>query len=171
MKKACQRSLSGIEGQWVPREVEAVHSWPTVGLKSRSKFKSCAARRKDVKGKGNGKGPIHRPVVSNPGSVCVVPASEAEDSAASFQAPSEFSNHHHMQPMRQAKLLRIPIVDSNIEHQLVLPQGSSNSSNSSSSRSSSSSDNGSSSSLENDDSDDEDVYNKCRRVTFFFFIS
>ena len=57
-------SKRGIR-QWVPLEVEAVQSWPTMSLKSRSKFKSCAARRKDLKGKGKGKGksdvgPIHR---------------------------------------------------------------------------------------------------------------
>ena len=147
-------SKRGIR-QWVPLEVEAIHNWPTMGLKSWSKFKLCAARRKDLKGKGKGKsdvGPIHRPMVSNPGSVRVVPASEAKDNAASFQGPSEFSDHQRMQPMRQAKLLRIPIVDSDIEYQLVFPQGSSSSS------SSSSNDNGSSSSPENDDSDDEDVY-------------
>ena len=44
-------SKCGIR-QWVPLEVEAVQSWPTMALKSRSKFKSCAARRKDLKGKG-----------------------------------------------------------------------------------------------------------------------
>ena len=58
--------------------------------------------------------PIHRPVDSNPSSVLVVPASEAEDSAASFQGPSDVSDHQRVQPMRQAKLLRIPIVDSDI---------------------------------------------------------
>ena len=102
-------------------------------------------------------GIIHRLVVSNPSSVHVVPASEAEDSAASFQGPSEFIDHQRMQPMRQAKLLRIPIVDSDIEHQLVFPQGSS-SSNSNSSSNINTSDSGSSSKPENDDSDDEDMY-------------
>ena len=76
-------SKRGIR-QWVTLEVEAVQRWPTMALKSRSKFKSCAARRKDLKGKGKGKGksdvgPIHKPVDSNPSSVLVVPASEAED--------------------------------------------------------------------------------------------
>ena len=90
-------SKRGIR-QWVPLEVEAVQSWPTMALKIQSKFKSCAARRKDLKGKGKGKGkydvgPMHRPVDSNPSSVLVVPASEAEDSAASFQGPSDVSNH------------------------------------------------------------------------------
>ena len=132
-----------------------VQSWPTMALKSRSKFKSCAARRKDLKGKGKGKGscdvgPIHRPSDSNPSSVLVVRASEAEDSAASFQGPSDVSDHQRVQPMRQAKLLRVPIVDSDIEQQLVFPKGSSSSS--------SNSDGGSSSSPENDDSEDDDVY-------------
>ena len=62
-------SKRGIR-QWVPLEVEAIQSWPTLGLKSRSQFKLCAAGRKDLKGKakGNGKfdvGPIHRPVDSD----------------------------------------------------------------------------------------------------------
>ena len=108
-----------------PLEVEAVQSWPTLALKSRSKFKLCAARRKDLKGKGKGKsdvGPIHRPVDSNPSSVLVVPASEAEDSAASFQGPSDVSDHHRVQPMRQAKLLRVPIVDSDIDHHWCFPK-------------------------------------------------
>ena len=133
-------------------------SWPTMALKSRSKFKSCAARRKDLKGKGKAKGtsdvgPIHRPVDSNPSSVLVVPASEAEDSAASFQGPSDVSDHQCVQPMWQAKLLRVPIVDSDIEHQLVFPKGSS-----SSSSNNNNSDSGSSSSPEDDDSQDDDVY-------------
>ena len=88
--------------QWVPLEVEAVQSWPTMALKSRSKFKSCAARRKDLKGKGKGKtdvGPIPRPVDSNPSSILVVPASEAEDSAASVKGPSDVSDHQRVQPM------------------------------------------------------------------------
>ena len=145
--------------QWVPLEVEAAQSWPTMALKSRSKFKSCAARRKDLKGKGKGKGksdvgPIHRPMDSNPSSVLVVPASEAEDSAASFQGPSDVSDHQRVQPMRQAKLLRVPVVDSDIEHQLVFPKGNSSSSSSSSSNS----DSGSSSSPEDDDSEDDNVY-------------
>ena len=55
--------------------------------------------------------------------------------------------------MRQAKSLRVTIVDSDIEQQLVLPKNSS-----SSSRSSRSSDSGSTSSPENHDSDDDDVY-------------
>ena len=126
-----------------------------MGLKSRSKFESYAARRKDLKGKGKAKGksdvePIHRPVDSNPGSVLVVPASEAEDSAASFQGPSDVSDHQRVQPMRQAKWMRVPIVDSGIEQQFVFPKGRSSSSNSSNS------DGGSSSNPENDDS--EDVY-------------
>ena len=137
-----------------------------MGLKSRSKFKFCAARRKDLKGKVKGKGkshvgPIHRPVDSNPGSVLVLPASEAEDSAAPLQAPSDVSDHQRVQPTRQAKLLHIPIFDSDIEQQLVFPKGSSSSSSSSSSSgssSSSNSDGGRSSSPENNASKDDDVY-------------
>ena len=127
-------SKRGIR-QWVPLGVEAVQSLPTMPLKSWSKFKSCAARRKDVKGKGKGKGKsdvgtVHRPLDSNPSSVLVVPASEAEDISG------------------------VPIVDSDIEHQLVFPKGNS----SSSSSSSSSSDIGSSGSPKDDDSKDDDVY-------------
>ena len=134
-----------------------------MALKSRSKFKSCAARRKDLKGKGKGKsnvGAVHRPLACNPSSVFVLPASEAEDSAASFQGASDVSEHQRVQPMRQAKLLRVPIVDGDIEHQLVFPKGSnsSTSSTSSNSSSSSSSDSGSSSSSEDDCSEDDDVY-------------
>ena len=140
--------------QWVPLEVEVVQSWPTMALKSRSKFKSCAAQRKDLKGKGKGQGksdvgPIRRPVDSNLGSFLVVPPSEAEDSAASFQGPSDVSDHRRVQPMRQAKLLRVPIVHSDIEQQLVFLKGST---------SSISSDGGSSSSVENDDCEDDDMY-------------
>ena len=123
------------------------------------------------------KNTIHRPVDSNPGSVLVVPASQAEGNAASFQGPSDVSDHHHVQSMKQAKLLRAPIVDSDIEQQLVFPKRSSSSSSSgSSSSSSSSSDDGSSSSHENDASEDDDVhvtglYSTCRGVTFLIIIS
>ena len=150
--------------QWVPLEVEAVQSWPTMALKSRFKFKSCAARRKDLKGKGKGKGKsdagtVHKPLDSNASSVLVVPASEVEDNAASFQGPSDVSDHQRVQPMRQAKLLCVPIVDSDIEHQLVFPKGSGRSSSSNSSSSSNiSSDSGSSSSPKDDDCEDDDVY-------------
>ena len=131
-----------------------------MALKSWSKFKSCAARRKGLKGKGKGKGKsdvgiVHRPLDSNPISVLVVPASEAEDTAASFQGPSDVSDHQRVQPMRQAKLLRVPIVDSDIEHQVVFPKGNSSSSSSSNS---SNSGGGSVSSPEDDDSEDDDVY-------------
>ena len=151
-------SKRGIR-QWVPLEVEAVQSWPTMALKSRFKFKSCAARRKDLKGKDKVKGkfhvgPIHKLVDSNPSSVLVVPASEAEDSAASYQGPSDVSDHRRAQPMRQKKLLCVPFVDSNVEQQLMFPKGSKHSS----SMSSNSSDSGNSSSPENDDSEDDDVY-------------
>ena len=90
-------SKRGIR-QWVLLEVEAVQSWPTMALKRRSKFKSCAARRKDLNGKGKGKGksdvrPIHRPMDCHPSYVLVVLASEAQDGAASFPGPSDVSDH------------------------------------------------------------------------------
>ena len=44
-------SKRGIH-QWVPLQVEAVESWPAMALKRRSKLKSSAAGRKDLKGKG-----------------------------------------------------------------------------------------------------------------------
>ena len=155
-------SKRGIR-QWVPLEVGAVQSWPTMALKSRSQFKFCAARRKDLKGKGKGKGKsdvgtVQRTLDSDPSSVLVLRASEAEVIGASFQGPSDVSDHQRVQPMRPAKLLRVPIVDSDIEHQLVFPKGSSSSSSSMSSSSSRSSDSGSSSSPEDDDSEDDDLY-------------
>ena len=149
--------------QWVPLDREAVCKWPKLGLKSRATFKSCAARRKALKDKGKGKGrvgPIPQSRVSNPATVDIVPPSEGEDSAASFQGPTGLNEQQRVQPMRRTKLARVPIVDSDIEQQLVCPRGSgsssSNSSNSSSS--SSSSDSGSSSSPEDNDSDDDAVH-------------
>ena len=103
--------------QWVPLEVDGIYGWPTRGLKSRSKFKSCAARptalsdRERVRGKSD-VGRIPLPGVLNPASVGIVPTSEVEDSATSFQGPWGLSEQQCVQPMRQAKLLRIPIVDS-----------------------------------------------------------
>ena len=149
--------------QWVPLDREAVCKWPKLGLKSRATFKSCAARRKALKDKGKGKGrvgPIPQSRVSNPAAVDVVPPSEGEDSAASFQGPTGLNEQQRVQPMRRTKLARVPIVDSDIEQQLVCPHGSrGNSSNSSSSSSSSSSnDSGSSSSPEDNDSDDDAVH-------------
>ena len=84
--------------QWVPPEEEAVQSWHTMCLKSRSKFKFCAAWRKDLKGRGKDKGiynvePIHRQVDSDPGSVFVVHPFDAEATAASLQDPSDVSDH------------------------------------------------------------------------------
>ena len=145
--------------QWVPLDREAVCKWPKLGLKSRATFKSCAARRKALKDKGKGKGrvgPIPQSRVSNPATVDI----------ASFQGPTGLNEQQRVQPMRRTKLARVPIVDSDIEQQLVCPRGSgssssnsSNSSNSSSrSSSSSSSDSGSSSSPEDNDSDDDAVH-------------
>ena len=74
--------------------------------------------------------------------------------AAFFQGPRGSSEQQRVQPMRQANFLRIPIVDSDIEHQLAFPLGSRSSSSGNNSNSSSSS----SDSHVNDDCDDEDVY-------------
>ena len=144
--------------QWVPLDKEAVCKWPKLGLKSRATFKSCAARRKALKDKVKGKGrvgPIPQSRVSNPASVDIVPPSEGEDSAASFQGRTGLNEQQRVHPMRRTKLARVPIVDSDIEEQLVCPCGSGNSSNNSSS--SSSSDSGRSSSPEDNDSDDDAV--------------
>ena len=109
------------------------------------------------KGKGKGKLDVG---VSNPVAVGVVLALAAEDCATSFQGPRGLSEQHCVQPMRQAKLLRIPIVDSDMEHQLVFPLGnsSSNDNNNSLSNSSSSNSSSSSDSPANDDLGNEDVY-------------
>ena len=141
----------------VPLDREAVCKWPKLGLKCRATFKSCAARGKALKGKGKGKGhvgPIPQSRVSNPATVDIVPPSEGEDSAASFHGPMGLNEQQRVQPMRRTKLAHVPIVDSDIEQQLVCPRGS----GSSSSNSSSSSDSGSSSSPEDNDSDDDAVH-------------
>ena len=104
--------------QWVPLDREAVCKWPKLGLKSRATFKSCAARRKALKDKGKGKGrvgPIPQSRVSNPATVDIVPPSEGEDSAASFQGPTGLNEQQRVQPMRRTKLARVPNVDSDIE--------------------------------------------------------
>ena len=150
--------------QWVPLDREAICQWPKLGLKSHATFKSYAARRKALKDKGKGKrrvGPIPQSRVSNPGTVGIVPPSDGEDSAASFQGPTGLNEHQCVQPMRGTKLARVPPVDRDIEQQLVCPCGigsSSSSSKSSSSSNSSSSDSGCSSSPEDTDSDDDDVH-------------
>ena len=154
--------------QWVPLDREAVCKWPKLGLKSRATFKSCAARRKALKDKGKSKGrvgPIPQSRVSTPATVDIVPPSEGEDSAASFQGPTGLNEQQRVQPMRRTKLARVPIVDSDIEQHIVCPRGSgssssnsSNSSSSSGSSSSSSSDCRSSSSPEDNDSDDDAVH-------------
>ena len=131
-------------------------------MKGCATFKSCAARRKALKDKGKGKGrvgPIPQSRVSNAGTVGIVPASEGEDSAASFQGPTGLNEHQRVQPMRRTNLARVPIVDSDIEQQLVCPRGNGSSgSSSSSSSSSSNSDSRCSSSPEDNDEDDEDVH-------------
>ena len=138
---------------------EAVCKWPKLGLKSRATFKSCATRRKALKDEGKGKGrvgPIPQSRVFDPGTVGIVPPSEGEDSAASFQGPTGLNEHQCVQPMRRTKLACVPIVDSDIEKQLVCPRGSGSSSTSSSCCSSC--DSGCSSSPEDNDSDDDDVH-------------
>ena len=93
--------------QWVPLDREAVCKWPKLGLKSRATCKSCAARRKALKDKGKGKrrvGPIPQSKASNPATVDIVPASEGEDSAASFQGPTGLNEHQRVQIMRHTKL-------------------------------------------------------------------
>ena len=136
-------SKRGIH-QWVPLDVETVRSLPTMGLKSRSKFNSCAARRKALKENGKGKGksdvvPIPPRGVSNPALVDIVPASGGEDSAAFFEGPRGLDEQQRVQRIRKAKLLRIPVVDSDIERSLVRPLANGSSSSNSSSSSSSSS--------------------------------
>ena len=69
-------------------------------------------------------GPIPQCRVSNPATVDIVPPSEGEDSAASFQGPTGLNEQQRVQPMRRTKLARVPIVDSDIEQQLVGPRGS-----------------------------------------------
>ena len=74
------------------------------------------------KGKGKGKAfadPIPHPRVSNRASIAIVPPSDGEDSASSFQGPEGMNVQELVQPMRQAKLLSIPIVGHDIEHQLL----------------------------------------------------
>ena len=149
--------------QWVPLDREAVCKWPKLGLKRRATFKSCAARRKALKDKGNGKGrvgSIPQSRVSNPATIDIVPPSEGEESAASFQGPTGLNEQQRVQPMRRTKLACVPIIASDIEQQLVCPcgSGSSSSNSSSSSSSSNSSDSGSSSSPEDNDSDDDAVH-------------
>ena len=152
--------------EWVPLDKEAVWQWPKRGLKSRGTFKSCTARHKALKDKGKGKGrvgPIPQSTVSNPGTGDILPPSEGEDSAASFQGPTGLNEQQRVQPMTRTKLARVPIVDSDTEQQLVCPRGSggssSNSSRSSNSNSSSSSsDSGWSSSPEDNVSDDDAVH-------------
>ena len=136
---------------------------PKLGLRSCATFKCCAARCKAPKDKGKGKGrvgPIPQSRVSNLAAVDIVPPSEGEDSGASFQGPTGLNEQQRVQPMRRTKLARVPIVDSDIEQQLVCPRGSgsSSSNSSSSSSSSSSSDSGSSSSPQDNDSDDDAVH-------------
>ena len=94
--------------------------WPTLGLKSRAHFNSCAARRKALKtGKGeSGAEPAPDPN-PNTGSIGILLPSEGGDSAATFQGPHVLATEQRVQPARKAKLMRIPIGDSDIEHQLV----------------------------------------------------
>ena len=82
--------------------------------------------------------------------------------ATSFQLPRGWSEQQRVKLIRQAKLLRIPLVDSVMEHQVVFCLDISNNSSSNNSRSSSSStyssNNTNISILANHDHDDDDMY-------------
>ena len=90
------------------------------------------------KGSKTGKGKCAAEAAPNPNpntaSIGIIPSSEGEGSAASFQGPDVLATEQRVQPARKAKLMCIPIVDSDIEHQLEAP-GSCNSRGSSTSSS------------------------------------
>ena len=92
----------------------------------------------------------------NTSSIGIVPPSEGEDSAASFLSPNVLTRERPDQPTAKAKLMRIPTVDSDIEHQLVARGSNSSSSSSSNSSSASSSSNSSDSSSEGPSCTDSD---------------
>ena len=71
--------------RWVSAELEIIQAWPTLGLKRRAQFKSCAARRKYLK-TGKGKRAAEPAPNPNPNtsSIGILPPSEGEDGAASF---------------------------------------------------------------------------------------
>ena len=119
--------------RWVPAELEIIQGWPTLGLKSRAQFKSCAAHRKALK-TGKGKRAAEAAPNPNPNTAAngIIPSFEGDYSAASFQGPDVLATEQRVQPARKGKLMRIPIVDSDIEHQLEAPCSSSSSSSSSS---------------------------------------
>ena len=72
--------------RWVSAELETIQGWPALGLKSRAQFKSCAARRKAMKtAKGKRATEPARNPNPNTSSIGIVPPSEGQDSAASFQ--------------------------------------------------------------------------------------
>ena len=78
---------------WVPLEADTIRNWPTMGLKSRSKFQPSDARRKAMKDKGTdkAKSDVHclsESWVCNPTSVDIVPTSGREDNGPSFEGPS-----------------------------------------------------------------------------------
>ena len=97
-----------------------------------------AARRKALK-TGKGKRAAEPAPNPNPNnaSIGIIPPFEGEDSAASFQGPNVLTMEQRVHHARKAKLMRIPIVDTDIEHRLVA-HGSSRGSRGSSSSSSSS---------------------------------
>ena len=82
---------------------------------------------------------------STTGSIGIIPPSEGEDSAASFQGPDVLATEQRVRSVRKPKLMCIPIVDIDIEHQLLAHGSSSSNSSSSSSNISSSSSSSSSS--------------------------
>ena len=126
--------------RWVSAELDAIQVWPTLGLKSRAHLKSCVAR---LKAPNTGKGERASEPVPNPNpntsSIGIVPPFEGDDSAASFRGPNVVTTERRVEPARKAKLMCIPIVDGDIEHELVACGSSSSSSSSSRSSNSGSS--------------------------------
>ena len=97
--------------------MDTIRSWPTLGLKSCSKFQSCAARRKTLKlaGKKVPSSSIAHPKVFILGSIAIVPTNDGEDKAVSFEARAVIGVQQRVQLMTHAKVLLICIVDSDIE--------------------------------------------------------
>ena len=119
-------------------KLETIQGWPTLGSKSRAPFKSCAAHRKSLK-TSKGKRAAEPASNCNPdtASIGIVPPCQGEISTTSFYGRDVPTTAQRFQPARKAKLMCIPIVDSDIEQQLVAHgSSSSNSSDSSGSNSS-----------------------------------
>ena len=120
--------------RWVSAELETVQAWPTLVLRGRAQFISRAAHRKSPK---TGKGKCAAELAPNPNpttsSFGIAPPCEREDRAASFQGPGVLTTERLLQPARKAKWMCIPIVDSDIDHQLWAHWSSSSSISTSSS--------------------------------------